>query len=814
MHDLIYGDLTDIKLSELSDAPEYAGNAGKIVKINSSANGIVYGTVNATEIVGFPASYSGQSGKSVTVKQTEDSFTYEFIPFTRLLDTPQNYTSAAGKFLRINDSSTGIIYVDNVFVDALSNFGVNTRTPNIISGYIGSSSDKIINLVGAKAVVAIQGSTSASIALVNTGATSGNKWMSLTTENGVTKFSSITDAGNANVVDSILSLNHATGKIGAGISPLSKFHVYENTSNTGSTAGITIEQAGAGDALLQFNLTGTQIWTVGVDNSDADKLVIGRENDWGTGKDISIDTSGAITIGRTLGVPLGSAGSPSLYFGTNTSTGIWSPGINTFAISTGGVERIRVDNSRTTISGDILINGTTTFIDSTTIVIEDPVFALGGRDSVPEVTKDRGIEFKWDGVTIPITNYIGDGTTAVIGTANTSGYATGDIITISGATGSEQTKLNGTWPIAVESPSTFSFTVTENVAIGIYTTSTGTTVKSKDGFFGLDQSTGEFTFIPQASNNFEVFSGIQGTISANILKSTVATGTAPLTVASSTGVTNLNADYLDGHHSIFFSSTGHIHPASELKQTLQQTTSTGNTTNLQIVSSLATGTAPFVVASSTGVLHLNADLWDGYEFSDYLNQNVKTTASPTFTDVTLSSLNRNSTTYGTDTKLFTGVPWGERGKFKVAFTYSAPNIVATISFVGANTSFSYYINGKKFIVTSTGVSSTGLAQYTKSATAAEGTWYFYINQTTTDVLHPVMSLSQTPWNIYDPDILLWNAYYNATNSTIHWIGEERHTAGRDIYQHARNHAHGRRHNAHGTPAHLGPVLHSGFWVAE
>jgi len=69
---------------------------------------------------------------------------------------------------------------------------------------------------------------------------------------------------------------------------------------------------------------------------------------------------------------------------------------------------------------------------------------------------------------------------------------------------------------------------------------------SKTGFFGYDDSTGNFTFIKDASNNSEVFSGTMGTIEGLTLKSTVASGTAPLTVASSTLVTNLNADLLEG----------------------------------------------------------------------------------------------------------------------------------------------------------------------------------------------------------------------------------------------------------------------------
>ena len=70
---------------------------------------------------------------------------------------------------------------------------------------------------------------------------------------------------------------------------------------------------------------------------------------------------------------------------------------------------------------------------------------------------------------------------------------------------------------------------------------------AKSGFFGFDDSTGKFTFIPDATNTSEVFSGTAGTISANVLESTVATGTAPLTVSSTTLVANLNSDLLDGY---------------------------------------------------------------------------------------------------------------------------------------------------------------------------------------------------------------------------------------------------------------------------
>lgn len=54
----------------------------------------------------------------------------------------------------------------------------------------------------------------------------------------------------------------------------------------------------------------------------------------------------------------------------------------------------------------------------------------------------------------------------------------------------------------------------------------------------------------------------------------------------------------------------------------------------QLTSTAAIGTAPFIITSTTLNTNLNADLWDGYQFSDYLDQAVKSTSSPTFAAVT------------------------------------------------------------------------------------------------------------------------------------------------------------------------------------
>ena len=92
--------------------------------------------------------------------------------------------------------------------------------------------------------------------------------------------------------------------------------------------------------------------------------------------------------------------------------------------------------SNLTIPGNLIVNGTTTTVNSTTITVDDPVFTLGG-DTAPtsDDNKDRGIEFRWH-----------DGANA------------------------------------------------------------------KVGFFGFDNGTGQLTYIPDATNTGEVFSGTPGSV--------------------------------------------------------------------------------------------------------------------------------------------------------------------------------------------------------------------------------------------------------------------------------------------------------------
>jgi hypothetical protein len=100
------------------------------------------------------------------------------------------------------------------------------------------------------------------------------------------------------------------------------------------------------------------------------------------------------------------------------------------------------------------------------------------------------------------------------------------------------------------------------------------------------------------------------TITALTYVSDQATGTAPFTVASTTIVTNLNVDQVDGKD-----STDFVLVDGTQALTANWDVGAYTITALTYVSDQATGTAPFTVASTTVVPNLNVDQVDGADLS-------------------------------------------------------------------------------------------------------------------------------------------------------------------------------------------------------
>lgn len=144
-------------------------------------------------------------------------------------------------------------------------------------------------------------------------------------------------------------------------------------------------------------------------------------------------------------------------------------------------------------------------------------------------------------------------------------------------------------------------------------------------------------------------------VRAKTFESDATTGTAPFTVSSTTKVSNLNADLLDGQSAPDGTIVGTSDTQTLTNKTLTSATISGGSissvTGLTVANDIdvgshevraktfesdaSTGTAPLIVASTTKVTNLNADLLDGQSAPD--GTIVGTTDSQTLTNKTLTA---------------------------------------------------------------------------------------------------------------------------------------------------------------------------------
>lgn len=226
-----------------------------------------------------------------------------------------------------------------------------------------------------------------------------------------------------------------------------------------------------------------------------------------------------------------------------------------------------------TITGNLDVEGTTTTIDSTTVSIADPLFKLAKDNTTNSVdlgfygkyvesstTKFAGIArdaddsgkfILFDGLQAEPTSTVNTGGTGFNKQtlkANIEGNLAGSP-TITAATIATSLDMNGT-ELILDADADTSITADTDDQIDIKIGGsdelkiTGTAFSPATNA-GQDLGTSSLKF-----SNLYINSQVNtATISASSqITSTVTTGTAPLVIASTTAVSNLNADLLDGQH--------------------------------------------------------------------------------------------------------------------------------------------------------------------------------------------------------------------------------------------------------------------------
>lgn len=131
-----------------------------------------------------------------------------------------------------------------------------------------------------------------------------------------------------------------------------------------------------------------------------------------------------------------------------------------------------------------------------------------------------------------------------------------------------------------------------------------------------------------------------------------------------------------GEHFILFgdSKTGVLVPRTD--SGLAYTPSNNTVTTGIFKSNIATGTAPFIVTSTTVVANLNVDLLDGQHGSYYLDYNNMTN-KPTIPTVGNGTLTMSTGTYLTGSATFTANQTGN-STFTIATNATSNNTVSTL----------------------------------------------------------------------------------------------------------------------------------------
>jgi len=295
---------------------------------------------------------------------------------------------------------------------------------------------------------------------------------------------------------------------------------------------------------------------------------------------LDVDASGIevnkkITYANVLGkAPDGSAAAPAFSFSSDTNSGI-SGGSDTLVLSTGGTAAISVDSSQNvTLSANLIVNGTTTTIDSTTLTVKDKNI---------EIAKGNGNDAAVDGAGITIDSTEGDKTWNWVDSTDawTSSehidLASGKVLKVAGTQVLSATNFTGTSAVATtvtvadESSDTSCNVLFATAATGNLAPKSGTnlTFNSDTGALTATSFVGALT-----GNVTGNTSGSSGSCTGN-----AATATALATARAINGV-----DF-DGTAAITVTAAAETLSGTELKSTVV----TSSLTSVGTLSSLASG---------------------------------------------------------------------------------------------------------------------------------------------------------------------------------------------------------------------------------
>jgi hypothetical protein len=251
--------------------------------------------------------------------------------------------------LTIEQASTGDAVVQFLAGAARWVMGIDNSVsgdPLRISPSADLSAAPVLTLTAAGALTVTGALTATGATISGAFSTTGSVYIGgqLTTELGIEDHGGFHTEASAEVDQNLTvdGISHLRGSIRAGVAgtPVSLLHMVENNALVGATAGLTIEQQGAGDALLQFVLstTDTARWVLGIDNSAAgNPFVISASANLSAAPLLTLTTGGTLTaVGDLI---THSTGSPA----------------NVIAIADGSLALLRTTSYRNSATAGVIL---------------------------------------------------------------------------------------------------------------------------------------------------------------------------------------------------------------------------------------------------------------------------------------------------------------------------------------------------------------------------------------------------------------------------------------------------------------------------